>query len=383
LAELPSESLFAHDTTGSTDIRLSYRLARKPLKADEILAQRSAIPALSGRKRSSSSFGPESKKRKGISHEELTRLRTIAYGGETVDKDVIQGHGADYDPWDNSIVALEDNADPTFSFLPPPQQIKAPKTLKHTPISMARNGKPIPAVVRPDKGKSYNPYVRDYEDLLIREGKKEVEAEIKRRTQAKVYEELSGRQATVKENGEEGMGGETTDEESAWEGFSEREDVPEAINQKRPERKTQAQRNRIQRRKEAARQEKALAEVKRRKLDARHITQIAKDVESRHLAKLEQGLARASDSESDMEDIELRKRRFGRAAMMEQPLELVLPDELQESLRLLKPEGNLLKDRFRSILVRGKVESRRPISQPRKKKVKTTEKWTYKDWTLD
>jgi len=63
-------------------------------------------------------------------------------------------------------------------------------------------------------------------------------------------------------------------------------------------------------------------------------------------------------------------------------LELVLPDELQESLRLLKPEGNLLKDRFRSILVRGKVETRTPISQPKKARRTYTEKWTYKDFKV-
>jgi len=63
-------------------------------------------------------------------------------------------------------------------------------------------------------------------------------------------------------------------------------------------------------------------------------------------------------------------------------LELVLPDELQESLRLLKPEGNLLKDRYRSLLVRGKVESRRPISFAKKANRKATEKWTHKDFML-
>lgn len=66
----------------------------------------------------------------------------------------------------------------------------------------------------------------------------------------------------------------------------------------------------------------------------------------------------------------------------ERSLELVLPDELQESLRLLRPEGNLLKDRFRSILVRGKVETRKPISQPKKARRTYTEKWTYKDFKV-
>lgn len=64
------------------------------------------------------------------------------------------------------------------------------------------------------------------------------------------------------------------------------------------------------------------------------------------------------------------------------PLELVLPEELQDSLRLLKPEGNLLNDRFRNILIRGKIETRRPIQQPKKTKRKFTEKWAYKDFPI-
>lgn len=68
--------------------------------------------------------------------------------------------------------------------------------------------------------------------------------------------------------------------------------------------------------------------------------------------------------------------------LAEPPLELVLPEELQDSLRLLKPEGNLLKDRFRNILVSGKMETRRPIQQPKRKRVSYTEKWSYKDWSL-
>jgi nucleolar protein 53 len=62
---------------------------------------------------------------------------------------------------------------------------------------------------------------------------------------------------------------------------------------------------------------------------------------------------------------------------------VVLADELQDSLRRLKPEGNLLKDRFRSMMIRGKVESRKQISHAKQAKTTATEKWTYKDWKLE
>lgn len=61
---------------------------------------------------------------------------------------------------------------------------------------------------------------------------------------------------------------------------------------------------------------------------------------------------------------------------------MVLPDELQDSLRRLKPEGNLLDDRFRNLIVNGKLEARKPITQHKKPKRKLTEKWTYKDFQV-
>jgi nucleolar protein 53 len=63
-------------------------------------------------------------------------------------------------------------------------------------------------------------------------------------------------------------------------------------------------------------------------------------------------------------------------------LEVVLPDELQESLRMLKPEGNLLGDRFRNLVVQGKLEARKPVWQSKKAKREYTEKWTYKDFKI-
>lgn len=51
-------------------------------------------------------------------------------------------------------------------------------------------------------------------------------------------------------------------------------------------------------------------------------------------------------------------------------------------MRLLKPEGNLLDDRFRTLIVQGKLESRKPLSQTRKAKRKQTEKWAYKDFQV-
>ena len=68
------------------------------------------------------------------------------------------------------------------------------------------------------------------------------------------------------------------------------------------------------------------------------------------------------------------------SSLPEAPLELQFEEELADCLRRLKPEGNLLKERFRSLMERGILETRvMPVVQ-RKRKVTEVEKWSYKDF---
>jgi nucleolar protein 53 len=156
----------------------------KPLRADEIIAQRSAVPAVSMRKRpgeGNTTDGIILAKRQRtsyVSHKEFTRLRNIADGrhGDAL----VEVTEASYDPWDGQKDITESNQDPRFSFLEKSKKKVAPKTLKHKPISLAASGKDIPAVKKPDGGYSYNPVFTDYEARLMTEGEKELAAEEKR-----------------------------------------------------------------------------------------------------------------------------------------------------------------------------------------------------------
>jgi len=180
---------------------------------------------------------------------------------------------------------------------------------------------------------------------------------------------------------EEDDGEMKSDDESAWEGFESEYEKPEWLNKKRPERKTQAQRNKIQRRKEVEKRAKWEAQMKKRDQQAEKIASIAAKVTEEEAAR--QSLqTRLSDCSDEGDDALLRRRPLGKNFPPEKPLELVLPDELQESLRLLKPEGNLLDDRFRNLIVQGKLEARKPVSQPKKPKRKATEKWSHKDFKV-
>ncbi|TVY80596.1 Ribosome biogenesis protein NOP53 [Lachnellula suecica] len=387
IAEKDSSELFAVDTAGDVSIPKKYLKNVKRLKADEIIAQRSAVPAVSMRKRPGENttdgvLQPKRQKTSYVSHKELTRLRNIADGRK--DEGLVEVTEASFDPWDVQRDIEEAKQDPRFSFLEKKKKKTAPKSLKQKPISLAATGKNIPAIKRPEGGYSYNPVFTDYEERLVTEGEKEVAAERKRldaKEAEQVKLEAATKSAAEAEAAEARADLSEWEEDSAWEGFeSGAEDV--RLNAKRPERKTQVQRNKIKRRKEEERKAKMASNNKKKNEQAALVKKIAKELTAKENARALALVKDDNDDSSEGDDLELKRRKLGKIALPERELELVLPDELQESLRLLKPEGNLLKDRYRNLLVRGKLESRRPISFSKKPKRKATEKWTHKDFAL-
>lgn len=387
MAEIPSDELFTTDTLGSTTIRQKYLSRNKPLKADQILAQRSAIPAVSLRKRPGDGLSvADAKKAKNdrVSRKEYDRLRHIAYHGDKVHKDIVINTDAEYDPWapvPPKVVPKE------FDFLEEKKPISEPVTLKHKPISLAADGREVRAVRKPAAEKSYNPTFDDWAARLEREGAKEVKKEQKRLDDAALE---ADRQLKIKEAQaeEENARLNESEWESEWEGIaSESEQTPEWMLKKKKERKTPAQRNKVIRRKEAESQKRHEEHIRTKEHEVERVKALQKEMREKQrlrldaLAKREAALE-AAESSDDGDDIKLRRRKpFGRAPIPDAPLEVLLVEDLPDSLRRLKPEGNPLHDRYRSLLLRGKVESRRV--QPKKgRDRKYTEKWTYKDWKL-
>ncbi len=320
IAEKPSSDLFALDITGSEVIQKAYNKAHKSLKADEILAQRSAIPAVDSRKRSSSRvtdgvFEPSSKKRKsgGVSHKEYARLRELAYGSQAVHKDVVKTDDTpDHDPWEDVETSMPEQ-DLKFAFLDPPKPIREPKTLKYAPISLTASGKTIAAVKKPDAGISYNPAFHDWDELITKEGVKEVEAERKRLQAAEDEKDKLERSAlSAREQENEVDSG----DESAWEGLESEMEADESLLRKRPERKTPAQRNKIKKRKELERKARWDAQMKKRARQAEEIRSIAKAIEAKERARKDI-IVRSDDSEADeVDDRALRRRKLGKALLV-------------------------------------------------------------------
>ncbi|KAH9827929.1 ribosome biogenesis protein NOP53-like [Teratosphaeria destructans] len=390
IAEQPADALFATDLAGDEEIAKQFR-GKKLLKCDEILAQRSPVPGLAQHKKRKldeiQTPGRSKRTRNGtyIGHKELQRLRSVA-DGANVGFCHVEENGASYDPWD----AKPKVQDPRFSFLEEKKDKVAPETLKLAPQPLVTHGKAVPNVRQPEAGKSYNPLVTDWSALLQREGAAAVEAE-KARLQAEA--EAAEKEARAKAEAEKVEKMEkdeyATDYESAWEseweGFQSGAEE-EVHTQKMPRRKTPSERNKIKARKEREARERWEKKQKIREEQESKIAQIAKEMSVKDKARRPQAqaLQAPDDSWADEDGVQLQKRRFGKLPIPAAPLEVVLPDELQDSLRRLKPEGNLLTDRYRNLLINGKLEvrKRRDKAQYKGKKTQRTEKWSYKDWKL-
>jgi nucleolar protein 53 len=318
---LPSDALFTTDATGSGAIHAQYNQKHKLLKADQILALRSAIPAVESHKRSGGSpnvtngIVPKKRRTNNVSHREYHRLRKIAYGGESVYKDVVKANGAAaYDPWEEKPVVKPKE----FDFLEEKQPVVTPATLRHEPVSLAANGRQVKAVRRPAQEKSYNPTADDWVRRFDREGQKEVDAERKRLDAEEKEREKQERIAKAQEEEEQEKQWDS-EWESEWEGIaSGPEDAPEWSTKKRPERKTKTQRNKIKRRKEEEALKKHEAKEKIKRQQAEQLKAISKQVQENERLRQEKllstALVPADDSSDDSEDVPLKRiQPFGKA----------------------------------------------------------------------
>ncbi|EMC91590.1 hypothetical protein BAUCODRAFT_143135 [Baudoinia panamericana UAMH 10762] len=401
VAEKEADQLFATDLVGDAEIEKKQK-PRKLLKSEQILGQRSAVPGLEGRKRKANdpplapSEGRKKYKSGGyVSHKDLQRLRSVAdnaAGGVTIEEP-----STFHDPWAET---TEVTQDPTLTYLDPPIPTREPRTLKHAPLPLSATGKPYPSVPKPAAGKSYNPLVTDWSALLTHQGELAVDAEKRRLAlEAAEAEQTARAQAEAeKVDAQDRDDAYGTDYESAWESEwdgiqsgGEGEDGEVHHVAKQPRRKTPAERNKVKARKEREAREKWERKQRERDEQEKRIAVIAKEMAARDRAKKTSRPAlTAADSSASVsdngdreeEEVMFQRRRFGQNPLPDAPLEVVLPDELQDSLLRLKPEGNLLTDRYRNLLVNGKVEVRKKVWQRRQRRTERTEKWSYKDWKL-
>ncbi|GJJ73940.1 nucleolar protein 53 [Entomortierella parvispora] len=384
-----NDTLFTMDTKGDGKVIKELRKNR-PLKMDEILSERSKIPAVSGRKKASTtvaSDAPGAKATAKISKSEKARLldmikrKTSKSLFAPVDKS-IEGSGltdavkaaGKFDIWgaaDNEEKIEEPNVaeDDFVSEIVTQVPARAPRSFK------LKQKVALPAVKESHPGASYNPTMQDHQGLLRIAHNEELRILA---DQQKVDAKLAyPKELDSMVSFDDQTGGllEDSDEESEEEEEEEAAVDGEEKPKKKKGKKSIAERNRLARAAETAKKE---AEIKRNKeliKQTNRVNEIMKTVEQEE----EETEKKRLENEKKKEEKEKAgMKRVGRFNIPKERIHVQLQDELAESLRQLKPEGSLMKDRFQSFVERNLIEPRVPVAKRRRYRLKTYEKHSYK-----
>ncbi|OCF60156.1 nucleolar protein 53 [Kwoniella mangroviensis CBS 10435] len=389
VAQKSNNDLFTVDVVGDIEVGKKARRAHKPLRSLSILNERSAVPSLTSKPSTSNN---KTKSKSHISSAEKERLRRIARRSAVHPDDRISS--ADIrkidpseltkDVWtetqEEEIVVKGGFGEETII----KKTVKVPTTLaKAREIylnSQVENGVHLEI---PQGGLSYNPTLESHQSLINDAVQEEIDLLKREEEQLKKVEELGGvvenrRNNWVPSEFAEGMAvgpGELSDEDDQ----SDDEEGGEVVVKKQSKRKTTAQRNKALRAKMA--QQAVKAELEKRKLHksvssvAAYKRELEKKMKEQKEKEIIAKLAKEQKAKMGLQEGE----KIGKYRLNKKRVEVQLGEDLAESLRQVKPEGNLFKDRFLALQKRALIEPRVPVL-PKKRvtKIKEYEKHAYK-----
>lgn len=274
-----------------------------------------------------------------------------------------------YDIWGQE---SKESADPWYLQQTGKKLVKRPEKLNEKPSVL-----PAVEVIAP--GGSYNPDFLSHQALLqeahdVEVKKQKAEDRIER--QLAVNKEDTATEETVFQEQVEGLVEEEEENEEEAAPNEEGESVVVGaitLAEKKTER--QRKRERADKIKEQRRQADRHHTNQRQQLfQLRSIKASIKQQEQTTKAKQKQ---RNDNKEAQ----KAQPRRLGRLKFQAQDMEVQLSDELAGSLRQLKPEGSILKDRFKSLQKRNLIEPRERAKFKRRHKVKYVEKRAFREIT--
>ncbi|XP_069314668.1 ribosome biogenesis protein NOP53 [Eulemur rufifrons] len=401
VSEAPNEKLFFVDT-GSKEKELKKKktkfqkkslLLKKPLRVDLVLENTSKVSAP---KDILAHQVPNAKKlrRKEQLWEKLTKqgelprevrraqarllnppvAKTKPGPQDTVERPF-------YDLWalDNPLDRPLVGQDEFFLEQTKKKGVKRPPRL-HTKPSQA------PAVEVMPAGASYNPSFEDHQTLLSAAH----EVELQRQKEAEKLERQlalpAGEQAATQESTFQELC-EGLLEESDGEGEPGQGKGPEVAEAEAglaparlatAEKKTEQQRRREKEARRLRAQQAAVRAARLRHQELFRLRGIKAQV-ARRLAEL--ALRRRRRQAQRLAEAD-KPRRLGRLKYQAPDIDVQLSSELSDSLRTLKPEGNILRDRFKSFQRRNMIEPRERAKFKRKYKVKLVEKRAFREIQL-
>ncbi|XP_053460704.1 ribosome biogenesis protein NOP53 isoform X1 [Nycticebus coucang] len=399
LSEAPDDKLFFVDTgfkekelkKKRTKVQKKSLLLKKPLRIDLILENTSKIPAP---KDILVHQVPNSKKlrRKEQLWEKLAKQgelpREVRRAQARILNPPVAKVKADpqdaverpfYDLWapDNPLDRPLVDQDEFFLEQTKKKGVKRPPRL-HTKPSQA------PAVEVMPAGASYNPSFEDHQTLLSAahevelQRQKEVEklerqlalpAGEQAATQESTFRELC--QGLLEESDDEGEPGQMCESPEA----GEAEACTPPIRLATAEKKTEQQRRREKAARSLRAQQAAMRTARIRHQELFRLrgikAQVAQRLEELALRRRRRQAQRLAEAN--------KPHRLGRLKYQAPDIDVQLSSELSDSLRTLKPEGNILCDRFKSFQRRNMIEPRERAKFKRKYKVKLVEKRAFRE----
>ncbi|XP_069117828.1 ribosome biogenesis protein NOP53-like [Argopecten irradians] len=277
---------------------------------------------------------------------------------------------ASFDLWETDVNADIRNEDPHYCVVTKRRRINVPKHYNQKPSE-------ITGVQVPDPGASYNPSYDDHQNLLAKAHDIEVKRERKERKLYNAVEaqfrKVSAEELEANLQAEMSAGLNQEDEERVEFTEEELEKLSVAPPVRREDKKTRVQRNKEKNIKDKEHGKMKEKFAKTREKDIFRLKTIKAEIKAR-----EKDLSqRARLKKEKYEKSGMNTRKLGKIKFEEAEIELKLSDELPGSLRLLKPEGHLLVDRFKSLQKRNVIEPRLEASKKRKYKPKVFMKKGY------
>ncbi|XP_063168655.1 ribosome biogenesis protein NOP53 [Candoia aspera] len=400
VSEKPDESLFFLDTSSEQQGQNQKPAKERPLKIDLILQPDSKVPppknilayqVPNGRKLKQKQRLWEKLAEKGVVPRKERLLQQRLQNPPKADA-AGAGSGTNpsrefYDIWSGSNPLDKALAGKDVWFLEQTkkQPVKRPDRLKKAPSEL-----PAMEVISP--GGSYNPSFQSHQALLLQAfeaelGRQKAEEKLQRQlnfptaaeapTQETVFQEQCEGLMEEESEGEEGQDSPSLPQEEDLEAASA--PAPHLLTATAVrEKKTERQRKK----------EKTAKQLKTRELSekaARHRHQELFQLRSirLQLKQREAELQRRKQIREAKRKLEaVKPKRLGRLKYEEPDVDVQLSSELAESLRTLKPEGSILRDRFKSFQKRNLIEPRERAKFKRKYRLKYVEKRAFREITL-
>lgn len=412
LRQTASDALFVEDRSGQETLLAKQARTKRPLKSLEILQRNlgHAPIAAPARKRTGVDKKTEQRLRKMVGRQQVSTQgdasAIVDQSAEVVSKNL----DSVYDVWGSpsssspaTVAKGKSKASTEEEWIPPTHS----KSAVHVPKTLRRDdygniSRSIPAVDLPHPGTSYNPDFESHE-ALIQEAY-EIEKKLEENEQMDKAEReawqiklatIVAREAEMRLQKDDdlkryrgmdvdmpGLGSDDEEEEGAEEGSEDDSEGEDGKESGEPKRKTKAQRARA---KSARMQQAEAAARKQARIEAAAILQLP--ALKRRQARLAAARAQAAEQRRLEKQALLAKQglsglKVGKHKVPQQKIDVQVGDELSESLRTLKQEGNLFRDRYNKLQSRGVIEPRvKQTPKRRIKKVKTYETHDYKNFS--